>query len=478
MIDTVAAAAKGAFLEARSATLEDRAGWLESIAQALEAHRAELTALAAEETHLPDGRLQGELTRTIFQLNLLASETRSGEFLDVTIDHADPEWGMGPRPDIRRLNLALGPVAVFGASNFPFAFSVIGGDSAAALAAGCSVIHKRHEAHERLAVRTTEVVREALAAAGAPANLFDSVQGRETAVALVQHPIIAAVGFTGSIPGGRALYDLVQRREAPIPFFGELGSVNPVVVTERAWAERRPEILDGLAASFTQGNGQFCTKPGVVFVPAGEAELPDITERLGTALAEVSNGKMLTGNIHDGFLRAREEVGGREGVATLIDGDHADPPRPAVLRTDARTAAGSPEIFSEMFGPATLLVTYQGTEEIDAALAGMGGQLSGTVHAGEGEDISAYAQALSLHCGRVLRDGWPTGVTVSYATVHGGPYPATSANGTTSVGTAAIGRFTRAVAFQGFADGDLPGALQESNPLGLRRRVDGAWVDA
>ncbi|WP_203138682.1 aldehyde dehydrogenase (NADP(+)) [Microbacterium sp. JZ31] len=476
--DEAVRAAHAAFLEARTRTREERASWLEAIADELEAHREELVGLAGEDTHLPEARLNGELTRSAFQLRLLADEVRTGAFLDATIDHADPDWGMGPRPDLRRINVPLGVVGVFGASNFPFAFSVMGGDSASALAAGCAVVHKVHDAHVGLGRRTVELVVDALARAGAPDGLFSGLIGLEAGTALVDHPLTRAIGFTGSERVGRLLLDRAAARPEPIPFYGELGSINPVVVTPAAWRERADEILSGFVASMTLGLGQFCTKPGLLFLPAEAAERA--REQLPALLrdAPVGAGAMLSDGVREGFLHNRELVQDTPGVEVLLEGGAGDPPSPALFAANAGDLdADSPVLTREMFGPAGVVVAYASEAELLATLNRLPGQLTGGVHGADGEAVGAIASALTDRAGRVLRDGWPTGVTVSYAQQHGGPYPATT-SGTTSVGTAAVGRFLRPVAFQDFADADLPPELQEANPLRIPRRVDGVWVRA
>src|SRR5690625_3206967 len=306
-----------------------------AIADSLESHRAELVALAGEETHLPEGRLQGELTRTSFQLRLLAEDLLTGEPLEATIDHADETWGMGPRPDIRRVNVPLGVVGVFGASNFPFAFSVIGGDSAAALAAGCAVVHKIHEAHPALGRRTTELVTEALAAAGAPTDLFQAVSTRADGEALVDHPLVRAVSFTGSERVGRLLMERAASRPEPIPFYGELGSINPVFVTRRAWEERGASIAAEYVQSFTLGMGQFCTKPGLLITPTLSEE---DTRALVDAVGEVSPSPMLTPQLAEGFIAARSEMAERQ-VRPLRPAAPG-PPRDRALA--ARRPPGSP----------------------------------------------------------------------------------------------------------------------------------------
>lgn len=468
------AKAHEAFLMAQDHSLEERAHWLEAAASALESRRDELVRVALRETHLPEARLNNELTRTVFQFQLLAREVRRGEFLDATIDHKDPDWGMGPRPDVRRVNVPLGVVGVFGASNFPFAFSVAGGDSASALAAGCAVVHKIHGAHPELGELTTEILTAGLEKAGAPEGIFSSVTGREAGIELVEHPQIKAVGFTGSIPGGRALFDRATSRAEPIPFYGELGSINPVVVTEQAWATRAEQIAEGFVGSMTMGIGQFCTKPGLVFVPESAAQRA--TEAITEKLQAVElPGKMLNERIHDGFLESRHRVSQLKDVDTIASGDESNPPEPSVFIAEARELGEDSEVLhTEMFGPAAVIIRYRDQDELLRVLGCLPGQLTGTIHAEDGEPIDQLMATLAQRCGRLVKNGWPTGVTVSYAQHHGGPYPATTALGT-SVGTAAVARFLRPVAFQDFADAELPPAIRENNALDLRRRVDGTW---
>lgn len=476
-VDRAARAAHEAYLISAAQTPATRASWLTALAEALRAHDDELVGLAAEETHLAEPRLRGELKRSAFQLELFADEVRTGVALDAVVDHADPDWGMGPRPDIRRVNVPLGVVGVFGASNFPFAFSVMGGDSASALAAGCAVLHKIHGGHQRLGRRTAEVVVEALAEAGAPEGLFAVLKGREAATALVDHPLVKAVGFTGSTAGGRALFDRASARPEPIPFYGELGSINPVFVLPAAWEHRAEEILTGYAGSFTMGMGQFCTKPGVLFVP-DEGGTEQIRATLSAALADAPLAKLLTPGLRESFGQARDEVAALEGVETLVPGSDDEVPAPTVLAVDAEQVRKDPEVLhQEMFGPATVLVRYRDAAELPALAELMEGQLTATVHGDDEDDSAALVGTLTGKAGRVLFNGWPTGVTVSYAQHHGGPYPATTSN-TTSVGTAAIGRFMRAVSYQDAPDAVLPPALQEANPWGIARRVDGRFEPA
>ncbi|CAN7170695.1 aldehyde dehydrogenase (NADP(+)) [Arthrobacter sp. LjRoot14] len=466
-------AAHAAFEKARLAGPGTRASWLEAVAAGLEGDAAALVEVAAAETHLAEPRLQGELKRTVFQLRLFADEIRRGEHFDATIDHDDAAWGMGPRPDLRRYNVPLGVVGVFGASNFPFAFSVMGGDSASALAAGCAVVHKAHDGHQELAVRTAETVTAALEGAGAPSGLFSLVTGRQAAEALVDHPLVKAIGFTGSTAGGRALFDRAAARPEPIPFFGELGGINAVFVTGNAWSARRAEILGGYAGSFTLGMGQFCTKPGVLFIPAGHTD--EVRDSLRNALADFAPAQLLSERLHEGFRQAVAGLRDTAGVQVLVDGDFAEAPAPTVLLTTADAVRRDPGILrQEMFGPASLVVEYSDDSEL-AALAGLlEGQLTTTLQAEPEDDVAELAGRLADISGRLLWNGWPTGVTVSYAQHHGGPYPATT-SGTTSVGTAAIRRFLRPVAFQSFPEQRLPEPLRDANPWNVPQRVDGAW---
>jgi NADP-dependent aldehyde dehydrogenase len=472
-LDASVEAAHAAFEKARLAGPGTRAAWLEAVAAGLEDDAAALVDLAVAETHLAESRLQGELKRTVFQLRIFADEIRRGEHFDATIDHDDAAWGMGPRPDLRRYNVPLGVVGVFGASNFPFAFSVMGGDSASALAAGCAVVHKAHDGHRELAVRTAETVTAALEAAGAPSGLFSLVTGRQAAEALVDHPLVKAIGFTGSTAGGRALFDRAAARPEPIPFFGELGGINAVFVTGNAWAARRDEIVTGYAGSFTLGMGQFCTKPGVLFVPAGQTD--EVRDSLRNALRDFAPAQLLSERLHQGYRQAVGALRDTAGVQVLLDGDFAEAPAPTVLLTTSEAVSRDPGILrQEMFGPASLVVQYSDESEL-AALAGLlEGQLTTTLQAEAGDDIAELAGRLADISGRLLWNGWPTGVTVSYAQHHGGPYPATT-SGTTSVRTAAIRRFLRPVAYQSFPQPRLPEPLQDANPWNVPQRVDGVW---
>ncbi|MGH1565458.1 aldehyde dehydrogenase (NADP(+)) [Mumia sp. DW29H23] len=456
-VDRALAAAESARRPARRASAGERAHWLRAVADRLDASSDPLVALAQEESHLPEARLRGELARTTFQLRLFAERLDDGTLLDDRVDVADPEWGMGPRPDLRRAHVPIGPVLVFAASNFPFAFSVAGGDTASALAVGCPVVVKAHPGHPRLSRATATVVVEALAAAGAPDGLFGTIEGTEAGVLAVQDPRVKAVGFTGSLEGGRALYDLASRRPDPIPFYGELGSTNPVVVTRDGWETRADDVVEGFTASFTLGSGQFCTQPGVVLVPdavgfAARLEIPAV-------------GPMLTTRIADGFAASLDAVAGRDGVEVAARGtDGAGVPAATVLRTTAERVLADPTIVTtEVFGPASVLVEYASLDDVRDVLGLFGGVLTATVQGGETPDADALEvlDQLSEHAGRVIWNQWPTGVVVSDAQQHGGPWPATTAPTTTSVGTAAAARFARPVAFQNVPPAGLPEAVRD-----------------
>jgi NADP-dependent aldehyde dehydrogenase len=472
-LDEILAAAAAARRPWARQSAAGRAAVLRAIANALDAAGDTLVPIAEDETHLPTARLTGELTRTTFQLRLHAAEIETGRPFDVRIDHADPTWGMGPRPDLRRVQVPLGPVVVFAAGNFPFAFSVAGGDTCSALAAGCPVVVKAHPGHPRLSDATADVVLDALRATDAPDGVFAIIHGDEAGRAAVLDPRIAAGAFTGSIAGGRALFDLAVSRQEPIPFFGELGSVNPVFVT-RAAADRRAESIAGeFVGSFTLGAGQFCTKPGLLFVPSSS----DLARLL--AAHSYQPQPMLNDRMRTGFERSLTQLRDHPDVrplASTSDGP-AGEPGPVVQATSVEAVLADPDrLLEECFGPAALVVSYEDESELLDVAGRLPGQLTVTV---VGEEDDAIAPALielaAEHAGRVLWNQWPTGVSVTHAQQHGGPYPATTAPATTSVGTAAISRFLRPVAYQGLPQALLPDALQDANPLGIATRlIDGA----
>ncbi|MET7434539.1 MULTISPECIES: aldehyde dehydrogenase (NADP(+)) [Streptomyces] len=462
-------AAAGAFEQWSRLPPADRAPLLQAVASALEEAAPKLVAIADEETSLGQARLRNEMVRTVFQLRLFAQVVERGEYLGATIDHADPSWPVGPRPDLRRMLEPLGPVVVFAASNFPLAFSVAGGDTASALAAGCSVVVKAHSGHPRLSAATAEVVHDALQSADAPEGLFDVIFGTEAGRAAITDPRVKAGAFTGSIEAGRALFDLATGRPEPIPFYGELGSVNPVFVTKAAAERRGPAIVSEFAGSFTLGAGQFCTKPGILLVPVSAGlvdQLPDAVP--GEPLT------LLNDRIRTSYSGAVQELRNTAGVRVLVSGDHtAADPSPTVLCTTSAELLRDPEaIIREVFGPAALVVEYTEESELLTVAKVIDGQLTASIQGEDDDTVAAeLIRLLAAKAGRVLWNQWPTGVSVTYAQQHGGPYPATTAPATTSVGTEAISRFLRPVAYQNVPQHLLPPALRDANPLGIPRRA-------
>lgn len=474
-VKELSAAAAAAASKTAAASDAERASWLNAVADAIDANAEELIAIADSEARLGTVRLTGEVARTTAQLRLFARVVTEGSYLEAIIDHPNPN-ATPPSPDLRRILRPLGPVAVFSASNFPFAFSVAGGDTASALAVGCPVIVKAHSGHIKLSERTAEVVTQALAEAGAPEGIFALVSGRDAGTALVQDPNIQAVGFTGSIPGGRALFDLAVSRPTPIPFYGELGSLNPVVITQAALDARGAELAATLSASFTMGTGQFCTKPGLVFIPAGSTFAADVA----AATADKGAAPMLTDRIAQAYpegLAHLAQQAGVEIVSGTVEQDALDNgANPVVFKTTAAQVIATPkQILEECFGPTTLLIEYATAAELSEALALVPGSLTATLHSEPADEVAELVEQLSGLAGRVLFAGWPTGVAVNWAQMHGGPYPATTSL-FTSVGATAARRFQRPVAYQDAPESILPLALRESNPLGIPRRVDGELV--
>lgn len=457
----------------RAATIAERGEALRAVADGLDARVDDLVALAARETHLTEARLRGELTRTTFQLRIFADVLAEGSWLDARIDHPDADYPMGaPRPDLRRQLEGIGTALVFAASNFPFAFSVAGGDTASALAAGNAVVLKAHPGHPQLSTLTGEIVAAALSAAGAPTGIFTVIHGTDAGVHALRHPSIRAAAFTGSIAGGRALFDIAMARPEPIPFYGELGSVNPAFVTRSAATTRAVDIAAQFVASVTGSAGQLCTKPGVLFVPRDSG----VVDALSAAVLPAP-APLLNDGIASGFRRSLERTAQHEDVAVLAGSPAAEgtDPAPALLRTTAAAVIADPgALVSEMFGPAALVVEYDDETELVSVAKILEGQLTATLIAEEGDAVAAQLlPVLATKAGRVLWNQWPTGVSVTWAQQHGGPYPATTAVGTTSVGTAAITRFLRPVAYQNVPDALLPAALRDANPLGIPRRIDG-----
>ena len=452
-----------------------RADMLRAVADRLDDASDELVPLAVAETHLTETRLRGELVRTTFQLRFLAGVVEGGDYLQICIDTPDDLWPPGARPDLRRSLRPLGPVAVFAAGNFPFAFSVAGGDSASALAAGCPVVLKAHPGHRQVSARCGEIVWRALHDAGAPEGTFAVIEGDEAGRALITHPDISAVAFTGSARVGRMLFDIAVGRPRPIPFYGELGSVNPVFVTMRAAKARLDEIISGYVASFTLGAGQYCTQPGVLLLPVGVLDRDRIRSTIGTQ----PSARLLNDRIDWAYREGLETLRNRPGVEAIAEGStQSDGARtPTLLRTTiGGLLSDADHLLAECFGPVSLVAEYDNEAQLIEVAGMLEGQLTATVH-GEVDDmiVPELLETLADKAGRVIWNGWPTTLAVTWAIHHGGPYPATTSPLHTSVGAAAIDRFLRPVTYQNVPDSLLPASLREGNPLHLPRRVDGHY---
>ncbi|WP_339110059.1 aldehyde dehydrogenase (NADP(+)) [Thioclava sp. GXIMD4216] len=458
LVDQACKAAEEAFWSYGYSPRETRAAFLETIAEEIEARAEAITEIGTQETGLPVARLQGERGRTTGQLRLFAAHIRKGEYLDRRIDPAQPERQPAPRPEIRLIERPIGPVAVFGASNFPLAFSTAGGDTAAALAAGCPVVVKGHSAHPGTGEIIAEAVAAAIARCGLDAGVFSLIQGgnRHVGQALVEHPDIKAVGFTGSLAGGRALFDLCAKRPEPIPFFGELGSVNPMFVLPAALAAKAEALGAGWAASLSMGAGQFCTNPGIAVVPAG-ATGDAFVAATAEALAKVGPQVMLTQGIARAYAEGKARFDARNSVRPVMTTESTGrEASPNLYEVAAGAFLEDHALGEEVFGPLGLVVRVGAAEEMRALAKGFEGQLTATILMEEADTDLARAllPVLERKAGRVLVNGFPTGVEVVDSMVHGGPYPASTNFGATSVGTLAIRRFLRPVSYQ-----NLPAAL-------------------
>lgn len=457
---------------------ETRAAFLDSVADHVAELGDALIDRAARETGLPRARLEGERARTVAQLRLFAGTVREGDWIQATIDPALPERCPLPRPDLRRRHVALGPVAVFGASNFPLAFSVAGGDTASAFAAGCPVVVKGHPAHPGTGELVARAVQAAVAACDLHEGVFSYLPGPSQALgaALVADPRISAVGFTGSRGGGLALMDIAARRPEPIPVYAEMSSINPVLLFPAALKARGAALAAGFVQSLTLGAGQFCTNPGLVIGIAG-ADLDAFAETAAAAIRDSAPQTMLTPDIQSRFERGVADLEKHPAVtggvrATAGEENRA---RAGLFRTDASGFLADKRLSAEVFGPAAILVEVADLDEAARVVGGLEGQLTATLHFDAGDEplAAALLPALARKAGRVLANGWPTGVEVSPAMVHGGPFPATSDGRSTSVGTLAIARFLRPVCYQDIPDALLPVALRAGNPWRLARRIDG-----
>src|SRR5579862_6814463 len=478
-VDIAARLAAEAFDSYRRISGRDRGALLRMIATKIEAIAGDIIERAELETALTSARLQTETARTVGQLRLFAQVAEEGSWVNARIDLADPNRKPAPKPDIRSMLGPLGPVVVFGASNFPLAFSVAGGDTASALAAGNPVIVKAHPAHPGTSELVGKVIQRAVHECGLPAGVFSLLfdAGIEVGTALVQHSAIKAVAFTGSASGGQALMRLAAARPEPIPFYAEMSSTNPVFVLPGALRERGDAIASGLHTSFTLGAGQFCTKPGMVFLSQCN-EADSFTDKLQQLVSTPNPFHLLTKAIHSSYDAALAERKSDRAV-TLV----AEAPRPdekgfavssALFETDAAAFLGS-DLDAEIFGPTTLLVRHSTRDQLLEIARSLEGHLTATIH-GTPQDLRDFADLIAIletKVGRLVFNGFPTGVEVSHAMVHGGPYPSTSDGRSTSVGTRAIFRFTRPVCYQGFPDEALPEELKDKNPLGIWRMVNG-----
>ncbi|MFK4789686.1 aldehyde dehydrogenase family protein [Microbacterium sp. ZW T5_56] len=467
--------AAAAFAVTRASSRTWRAGLLRALADGLERHRAALIEAAVAETGLTAARLDGEVSRSAFQFRLFADAVQEGGYIEAIIDHAGTTE-LGPAPDVRRMLVPIGPVAVFGASNFPFAFSVVGGDTASALAGGNPVVVKAHSSHLVTSQRSFVALAEAAERYGAPTGLIGIVYGQQAGALLVADPRITAVGFTGSLATGQILQEIIAAREAPIPFFGELSSVNPLVITTGALRERTATIAAGLFASVTGSAGQLCTKPGIALVPAGAAG--DVLVAAVVALAEASTPQtLLNERIHEAFgdIRSRLVHDGRaRPLIASRSGENGFSRSAEVLEIDA--AAFSSAAAEEAFGPLVLIVRYESVSDVRAVLTAIPHSLTATIHSAPAEDVQRrdLTDAARDVAGRIVYDGFPTGVRVSWAMHHGGPWPATNTQHT-SVGVTAIRRFLRPLAWQDAPTDVLPEELRDG-PAALPRRVDGMLV--
>ena len=475
-VDAAAQAAEAAFAEYNALAPQRRAQFLDAIADQLDALDDTFVATVCRETALPAGRIQGERARTSNQMRLFASVLRRGDYLGARIDRAQPQRQPLPRPDLRQYRTGVGPVAVFGASNFPLAFSTAGGDTAAALAAGCPVVVKAHSGHMATAERVAEAIERAVVATGMPAGVFNMIYGAGVGEALVRHPAIQAVGFTGSLKGGRALCELAAARPQPIPVFAEMSSINPVLVLPAALQARGEQVARELAGSVVLGCGQFCTNPGLVIGIAGEA-FSNFLAALGAQLADQPGQTMLNAGTLRSYAQGVQRLHQHPGVRHLAGADQAgDQAQAQLFQADVSLLLdGDALLQEEVFGPATVAVAVADEAELRRALQALHGQLTATLIA-EPQDLQRFAALVPLlqrKAGRLLVNGYSTGVEVCDAMVHGGPYPATSDARGTSVGTLAIDRFLRPVCYQDYPDALLPDALKNANPLGLQRLVDG-----
>ena len=474
--------AEGAFAAYRAKTASERAAFLDKIGEEIMAIGDLLLKTCSEETGLPEARLQGERGRTVNQLKLFAELLREGSWVQAIIETAQPDRQPLPKPDTRSMQIPLGPVGIFGASNFPLAFSVAGGDTASALAAGCPVVAKAHPAHPATSQMVGDAIIRAATATGMPAGVFAMIYGPsvEVGMTLVQHPLIKAIGFTGSFRGGKAIFDAAVRRPEPIPVYAEMGSTNPVFILPQALQQKQEALAQGLVNSITLGVGQFCTNPGLVISLNSDQTNTFIT-KAGEILAAVQPGTMLTPGIKSAYDQGLQKLSSVNNVQVVAQGPaSADTCAGSahLLKTDAATFVANPELAEEVFGPSSVVITADSKAQLLEIARNLHGHLTATIH-GTPEDLSEYTDLINIlerKVGRLLLNGYPTGVEVGHAMVHGGPFPATTDVRTTSVGTNAIYRFVRPICYQDFPEIVLPEALQNSNPLNIWRKINGTFT--
>ncbi|MEP6849355.1 MAG: aldehyde dehydrogenase (NADP(+)) [Acidobacteriota bacterium] len=471
--------ANEAFQKYRIKSGQEKAILLETIAEEITALGDDLIKRCCNETGLPEARIIGELGRTIKQLNLFAQLLRESSWVDARIDTAIPARQPIPKPDIRSLQKPLGAVGIFGASNFPLAFSVAGGDTVSALAAGCTVVVKAHPAHPGTCEMIAAAFQKAIEKSDLPDGIFSMVQGSsvEVGMAIVKHPLIKAIGFTGSFKGGKAIFDAAVRREEPIPVYAEMGSTNPVFILPNTLQKNGETIAKGLAGSVTLGVGQFCTNPGIVVIQNSD-DSQIFQRQLAKNIQDVDAGVMLTSEIQEAYGSGIATLAEQSGVELITSGANKNEPNHAaahLLKTSAAYFLSNGLLQEEVFGPSTLAVEANSREELLKIAQNLSGHLTATIFGTE-EDFKNFGELISIleqKVGRLIINGFPTGVEVCDSMVHGGPFPATTDCRTTSVGTAAITRFTRPVCYQNFPDSLLPDELKNNNPLGVRRIING-----
>ncbi|MBW3467885.1 aldehyde dehydrogenase (NADP(+)) [Arthrospiribacter ruber] len=476
--DQIFQSAQEAFLFFKNLSTSKKADFLRKIAEGLEGEKQELIPLAAGESNLPEGRITGELGRTVGQIRLFANLVEEGSWVEAVIDHADPDRTPAPKPDIRRFLTSLGPVVVFGASNFPLAFSTAGGDTISALAAGCPVIYKGHPAHPETSKLVGQIIQKAAIDSGLPVGLFTHVEGGiAEGQALVKHPLAKAVAFTGSFTGGKALFDAANQREEPIPVFAEMGSVNPIITFKKKLVNNLEALAKQFVGSLTLGAGQFCTNPGLIMVPSAHAE--DFAEAVKKELEEIAAAPMLHEGIAEAYYKSLESMKERKELDWVQVAEAKDLIKayPALAKIKATDWLEDDHFQQEVFGSFALMVVYENFNELFAIAQRLHGQLTITLWGEEDELANKIdlINQLEEKCGRLLFKGVPTGVEVGHAMQHGGPYPSTTDSRFTSVGSYAIKRFARPIAFQDMPATLLPDALKEDNPLRIWRMVDGEF---